>query len=261
MVLALSLGLLLAGTALYLLATGVSAPARAVPLVLLESLGWRPVIWTAAVIVVAVLLRNAPRRHRMYWSIGTASLALTAVTLLPSAQYMVSTGDATFAIIPWFFSLAGLLVCSFLGWTLAIRILDSAPGSRAALVLPVATTALLVVGGVGILVLFRQWFELYFSIWGGPPKTYSEFGPEGGRYLFTAGLTIAALVAAATLAMIRKTRGVAVLGVTLLLLSLLTAVVFQVPSGRFWPKPVTYELPSDYTPCYGGENDPGCEGG
>ncbi len=261
LVLALTVALLIVGTALYLLLTEVSVPPTLIPLLFVESLGWRPVVWAVAVIVVPALLRDSPWRHRMYWSIGAASVALTVVLLFPSVQYLTSSGGVAFAVVPWFFSLAGLLVCSFLGWILAIRILDTPAGHRAALVLPVVTATLLVASGVGILALVRQWFELYFTIWGGPPTSYPEFGPDAERYLITAALTIAASAAAIVLAVIRRARGVVVVGVLLLLSGLLTAFVFQVPTGRFWPKPATYELPSDYTPCYGGPNDPGCEGG
>lgn len=262
LVIGIGLGALLLGTlALTVLLSSSGEPEATLPFIA-GSLGWRSVIWALGTIAIAVLLRRRSRTLRMRLSLVMAVVAVTAATLINLGPDILFAGMAfEYASVTWFFEVVVFGVCALLGWLLAIRLLDTPRDRWPLTVLPIITTLLIALGGAGIVGLFLQWFGLYFRLWSTETYVYEDFGPEGIRYLVTAGSAVAVLIVAIVLAALRRARGLAALASVLLALCLMAAFVFQVPTGRFIPKPVTYELPDDYTPCYGGEGDPGCEGG
>ncbi|GAA1995659.1 hypothetical protein [Microbacterium ulmi] len=130
------------------------------------------------------------------------------------------------------------------------------PERRRATILSGVCIALLVIGGALAFVLPTQWLGVYFRIWG---EAAVATPAQGTRYLWTAGLSLAVLLAALVVAIVRRGRGLIVLTSLALGCALIGAFVFEVPQGRFWPDPdpVTYD--DDFPVCYGTTGD--CPGG
>jgi hypothetical protein len=136
------------------------------------------------------------------------------------------------------------------------QIQSAAPGHRNR-AWRIVAAALLTVGGALGLLLFVQWFEVYFTIWETPVVSEAD----GTRYLWTAGTALVLLAAAIVLAAIRRERRRGILGGVLLVVTVLFAILFQVPEDRWLPEPAN-PVPdnTEYLPCFG-EGDPNCLGG
>jgi hypothetical protein len=81
------------------------------------------------------------------------------------------------------------------------------------------------------------------------------------RYVWTAGTAVALLLAAIGIAIIRRARRLGVIGGVLLMATVLLAIVFSVPEGRWTPAPANPTPDNtEYVPCFG-EGDPNCPGG
>lgn len=115
---------------------------------------------------------------------------------------------------------------------------------------------LLVVGTAFAFALPMQWFDVYFAIWeSAPPPTDAD----GARFVWTAGLGVAFLLAAVVVAIIRRRGGIIALAVVALACTLIGAFVFQVPKGRLLPGPSYEDDGRDSPVCYGTSGD--CPGG
>ena len=132
----------------------------------------------------------------------------------------------------------------------------AAPGHRNH-VWQIVVATLLTVGGALGLLLFVQWFDVYFTIWETPVVSEAD----GTRYLWTAGVALVLLAAAIAIAAIRRQRRLGILGGVLLVVTVLFAILFQVPEDRWLPEPAN-PVPdnTEYLPCFG-EGDPNCLGG
>lgn len=119
-----------------------------------------------------------------------------------------------------------------------------------------ATLALLVIGAALAFALPTQWLDVYFAIWNAPPPPTPA---DGIRYLWTAGLSLVFLLAALVIAVVRRGRGLIVLTAVALGCAMLGALLFQVPQGRFIPKPAQVEDVRDHPVCFGTTGD--CPGG
>ena len=121
----------------------------------------------------------------------------------------------------------------------------------------IVAVALLTVGSAVGASLALQWFDVYFAIWDAP--VVSE--EDQSRYLWTAGTAVALLLAAIGIAIIRRARRLGIIGGVLLMATVLLAILFAVPEGRWTPAPAN-PVPDNtsYEPCFG-EGDPNCPGG
>jgi hypothetical protein len=121
----------------------------------------------------------------------------------------------------------------------------------------IVAVALLTVGGAIGASLALQWFDVYFAIWDAPVVSEGD----QTRYLWTAGTAVALLLAAIGIAIMRRARRVGIIGGVLLMATVLLAILFAVPEGRWTPAPAS-PVPdnSEYLPCFG-EGDPNCPGG
>ncbi len=123
-------------------------------------------------------------------------------------------------------------------------------------VLAGVSITLLVIGSALAFVLPLQWFGVYFRLWG---ETAVATPAHGARYLWTAGLALAFLVAALIVAIVRRRAGLVVLTMLAVACALVGAFVFQVPQGRFRPEPAAPAYDVDFPVCYGTTGD--CPGG
>ncbi len=111
-------------------------------------------------------------------------------------------------------------------------------------------------GVVLIVALFFQYLDIYFMMFDTKPVVtpYDEH-----RYLVTVTACVALLVIGAVAALVGGHPRVFVLGLVLLVVGLLAAALFAVPTGRWSPEPADVGPGPDYHPCYSGSND--CVGG
>jgi len=128
--------------------------------------------------------------------------------------------------------------------------------SRWDTVLSVAVLMSLIVCVALVLALPVQWFEVNFSIGQAPDPPTAD---EVVRYEWTAGLALAAAGLAVALAVVRRRAGLIIASAAALALGLGAAFLFQLPTGRFIPKPAPVVIDEDYPVCYGTTGD--CPGG
>lgn len=111
-------------------------------------------------------------------------------------------------------------------------------------------------GAVLVLVLFWQYLDVYLAFFGEQNVADPE---DGTRYVVTASACVALLLAGTVAAVVGRHAGAAVLGTGLLVVGLVAALLFAVPSDRFAVDPPDHRAGPDYVPCYSGSGD--CLGG
>jgi hypothetical protein len=186
-------------------------------------------------------------RPRLGLYIAAAALAAALDILLTNLS--VFSAGSVLAIPAWLLTIAAFTVVAAISCLLAFRSLRVGPAVIA---------VLLTTGGALTLSFPRQWFSVYFTIWGPAPTPTDA---ETARYTATAIAALALTTAGLVLAALQRRRALTVLAGVLLALTLLLGFVFQVPQGRWVPtvpEPAPYN--SNYVPCYG-EGDPNCVGG
>ncbi len=236
-------------------------------------------VWLALVGALALALPRARSGAFAVWAVVAAPVA-TLIANAPSAAY----GGPLLLVLAW--QAAGLAGAALVGAIAGVidrnRVAQdagprvarddtagdahetaaddaaverpAAPGRRR--MLTGATLALLVVGSALAFALPTQWLDVYFAIWDAPPPPTPE---DGIRYLWTGGLALAFLLAALVVAVVRRGRGLIVLTAVALGCAVIGALLFQVPQGRFVPRPAPVEDVRDHPVCFGTTGD--CPGG
>ena len=206
------------------------------------ALGWKVPIWAALLAWLAVW------RPQTGLYIAAAAVAATLDILL-SNLWFVTSGGLLFFLPGWALTITAFTGVAAIGCLLA---------SGRIKVAPIAIALVLTIGGALALSFPYQWFAVYFTIGGPPPRATDA---EADKYLATVLAAVALITAAVVLAAVQRRRPLTVLAAVLLALTLLLGFVFQVPQGRWVPRgadPQPYN--SNYVPCYG-EGDPNCVGG
>ena len=96
--------------------------------------------------------------------------------------------------------------------------------------------------------LFYEYVGVYLSFMG---ETAVENDADIAVYGWTAAFAIATPLVGFILAVIGRRPAVAVAFVAVGALCLVSAFLFSVPQGRWYPQPADNHLPADYRPCYG----------
>ncbi|WP_166869444.1 hypothetical protein [Salinibacterium sp. ZJ70] len=244
-----------------LLLTLVMSPGAlggATALALLIDVGWRGLAWAA---LTAAFVALAPPRVARGLSIAAApfaALGTSVIEYLPALTF----DDAGFLFlllaIPFALDAVAMLVCAVIGWAISGRV--RSPGPRRDRALVPGSALALIVGGVATIALFSQWFEVHFRLFNVNVVEPEPFGATGIRYLVTAGIAVAATLAAAVLATVAKQRGLKITSWILVPVVIAIALVLQVPQGRFDPPPAPEPDLSFYTECSFDANRPGCGG-
>lgn len=223
----------------------------------LIAVSWRGLAWAG---ITAAFVAIAPPRVARRLSIAAAPVVALCVSVAESRSAISFNGPAILMLlaIPLLLDAAAFLVCAILGWAISDRFATAAPTRARVLILTAA--AALLVGGVATVSLFVQWFQLYFRLFDGPAPELEPFGPEGVRYLLTAGVAILATLAAAVLATISGPRGLKITSWILVPVVVVIALLLQVPQGRFEPPAEPEPDLGHYTECAFDATRPGCGG-
>ena len=216
-------------------------------------------VWSASVLGLGFLARR----------LADVGFAVTSVALAPVATLLGVflaqgwAGVVTSWLMPVFliWQAAGLMGAALIGAISGVlvarrtQVRPAAATDSPRTALTITAIGVLVVGSALAFALPMQWFDVYFSI--GQPAP-DPTPTEGLRYLWTAGLALAFLLAALVMAALRRGRGLIVLTSVALVCALVGAFVFQVPKGRFTPEPI-YDDDRPHPVCYGTTGD--CPGG
>ncbi|HYQ75786.1 DUF6234 family protein [Cellulomonas sp.] len=112
-------------------------------------------------------------------------------------------------------------------------------------------------GGAALVpVLFWQYLDVYLAFFGEQAVASAE---DGTRYVVTATACVVLLLVGTGAAIVGEHTGAVVAGTVLLVVGLVAAVLFAVPSDRFAVDPPDNRPGPDYVPCYSGSGD--CLGG
>lgn len=253
----LTLGLYFLGTVIaYSLGGEVGADPFTFVMGIVLTLGWQVILWPFAVLRIESKSANytpSVKAKRIIWA---APLA-TAIGVVFAFPMVIFT--PALLLVSGFFWLPGMIsftACAAIGYFSAVAMMKE-PQERSQMIWTVVTSVLLAVGVTLASALILQSFRVYFTI-----GTQAEVPTpaEGNRYLWTAGMAIAALVTATLVAIIRRRGTFVVLGVILLACALLFALIFQVPQGRFFAHD-TDSAPTHkpHPVCFG--EGPNCPGG
>lgn len=116
------------------------------------------------------------------------------------------------------------------------------------------STALLSLGVLLLIALFWQFLDVYFVLDG---REVDPSPAQERRYVWTASACVAVMFAGAAMATLASRKVLGPLGGIGVLLAIIAAVVFSVPTGRWIPDPAVQQPPDNYQPCYSGSNDCG----
>lgn len=258
-----------AGVIVFVGGTTVFAIASAGPLAI-QSLWWalvtpQLVLWVLGVAALGI----AGRR------LSDVGFAVIGVALAPLSTFIVLVvGQPWTGVMPalwaagFVWHAGGLIGAAVIGAVTGMHFARRSPAAdpvaapapvesaRSRTGLTLCAIGLLVVGSALAFALPMQWFDVYFAIWdAAPPPTDAD----GARYVWTAGLGVAFLLAAVIVAIIRRGGGIIALTVIALACTLVVAFVFQVPKGRLLPAPSYEDDGRDSPVCYGTTGN--CPGG
>lgn len=214
---------------------------------------WRTVLYAVGLVLVAIRMAAAPSSRRRVAFVVVALLA-TAVDLGISTLPAVFAGGGGGVLlgVMWFLQLFAFGASAVVGAIASGLAVRGASRPRAGGV----ATALLLLGGAGAaLLLFLQYLEVYFTIWGESDRPSPG---EEARYLITGGVALASGVAGIVVAAVRRRTGAVIAGIVVVLLTVVLAGVFAVPRDRWTPPPAPV-VDDDYAPCFG--EGPNCVGG
>lgn len=112
-------------------------------------------------------------------------------------------------------------------------------------------------GGAALIpVLFWQHLDVYLAFFGEQNTASPE---DGTRYVVTATACVVLLLVGTAAAIVGEHTKAVVAGTALLVVGLVAAFLFAVPSDRFAADPPDNRPGPDYVPCYSGSGD--CPGG
>jgi len=221
---------------------------------------WGVLLWLGAVAAIMFVGRHQTVRHRTRWIVAAGLGAGLTNETIRFAPAIASSGPMIVLLvgIPLLTAIGAYVVAFGGGRLLAVQLLPN--GQRRAesreRMIRIAGIVLLAVAWIAILALGRQWFTVYFRLFGSPATVSDD---QSRAYLVTAAIAITAAVATIVFAVRRRASLPA--AVATLVVAVLVAFVLQVPAGRFWPKPAPPPLPyNNHAPCMG-EGDPNCRGG
>ena len=216
-------------------------------------LSWRTVLFAGGLAIVGLRMGGAsPERRRMAFIVVAVLATLIDVIIGTLPGLLAGGAPVVLTAVAWLLQLFAFGASAVIGALAAGLVVRGASRPRAAAV----ATALLMLGGTAAaLLLFLQYLEVYFTIWGEADPASAE---QEARYLVTAGAALGLVLAGGVLAAVRRRKGAVLGSILLLVFTLVIAGVFAVPRDRWTPEPAPVEN-DDYAPCFG--EGPNCVGG